>query len=398
MDDSKARGTQLLRGLQLSLSRIPGMYQQVVYFGNTGSGKSTMLYQLEQRLRSEYRVVRYSTFTALDVNKVTIVDVIYSMFSQVFNAFSDQYSVKAETYKKIFETWFSVVRREDISETKCDFTAEAGIKANLKVLFANIKNLFSTGNTHRVVAYDEVKRKIPEYIGLFNELIAAYTNPGDLPILIMIEDIEKSNISDLQELYFNHSIYFKQFKVDMLLTAPASFRYTPGFNEVLQNNFTGTMVCPMLKVKERTGAPFLEGIKVVKDIITTRIDANCHLIDEDAIDFVISYSGGVLRDAFELINVASLSSELVSQQCITDNDVKRAINRLRSSYLNVLRTGYFQLIQDIYRDPDVILDDSIELLEMIKSGILLEYMDDDLSLWLGVHPIVIDILTNKGVL
>ena len=398
MDDSKARGTQLLRGLQLSLSRIPGMYQHVVYFGNRGSGKSTMLYQLEQRLRSEYRVVRYSVFEILDVNNVTVVDIIYSMFSQVFNAFSDQYSVKAETYKKIFETWFSVVRIEDISETEYYFTAEAGIKAGLKILFADIKSLFSTGNTHRVVAYDEVKRKIPEYIGLFNELIAAYTNPGDLPILIMIEDIEKSNIPNLQELYFNHSIYFKQFKVDMLLTAPASFRYTPGFNEILQNNFTGTMVCPMLKVKERTGAPFPEGIKIVKDIIHARIDANCHLIDEDAVESVITYSGGVLRDAFEIINVASLSSELASQQCITDNDVKRAVNRLRSSYLNVLRTGYFPLLQDIYRDPDVILNDSVELLEMIVSGILLEYMDDDLSLWIGVHPIVVDILKNKGIL
>lgn len=400
VDDSEARGAQVLQQLNYSFLRIPGVYQQVAYFGHIGSGKSTMLYQLEKQLCTEYRVIRYSVQEKLDIDSIALVDLIYSMYNQIFNAFSDQCSDDLDIYREVYDTWYSTISVENCEERKATIEASAGIKLNLKALFANITNIFCTGTSQRKRVYDEVNRNISSYITLLNKLIDAYTKPNDKPILVMIEDVEKARDKEkIREVFVSHSAYFKDLKLNLLITAPIFLRYTPDYNEIIQSNFTVTVVCPMIRVANRDHSEYDKGIQLVTDIVNARIDNSVWTpIDPVDLKSLILQTGGVLRNTFEVIAKAALFSQIAGKDTIDHDSIQRALNELKGDYINSLRVVYFDLIKKFYEKPQNILDDdddSDAFLNLIKSGVLLEYVDDA-GRWIGVHPVVVDILSDRG--
>ena len=376
VDDSKARGGAILRSLELSFSPYANEFCKVLYLGHPGSGKSTGLYQLEKKLQARYRVIRYSVQELLDINSITLVDLLYSMYSVVFNRYANDSNINKSLYEDVYKRWYSVISTEQENSTEATIDAEGGITLGLKALFVSVQNILKTGSVRREHIYDEVSRNIAEYIKLFNRLIEAFTEPLDKPIVLLVEDLEKARDEEkIKNLFIGQGTYFRDINVNLLLTAPVYLRYMNEYTDIICSNFTGIQICPMLKIRNRDGSNYDDGIDIVKEIVRKRIDdMHQDLIQNDLLVRIIISTGGVLRDTFQVLYTAALKAEERYNDAITNDDAQYALNNLKSDYFYTLHEQDLAVIKEVHRDPNTPIRDSDRYRSLIKSGALLEYM------------------------
>lgn len=400
VDTTEARGSNMLKRLKYLFGYVPDGYQQVVYFGHSGSGKSTILYQLKLQLHDAYKVICYSVQDDLNMGDMSLVDLLFSIYEHIYLTYKDQFTDShTKLLQKIYSLWYGVQSTE-ITEIKTSSTSiEGDIKISLKVLFAYFKNIFQADTIRRKTIRVSVSNKIGEYIQTLNELVKKCEDISGKPILVMIEDIEKVlNKEDAKSIFVDFGMFFRDMKLRLLLTAPIFLKYTEDVTNSLTNYFTSLEECPTIKIAERDGSDFGEGIETLRKIIYARVEES--LIDRDALTLAVKNTGGLIRDLLDIIMNASLNC-LIRSGCIIDtSDVQRAINRRQSLYLNVFSGDdkNIEVVKKIYADPDLTLSNDANFMHMVRSLIILEYCDSDEKQWRGIHPLIVSYLKNKHLL
>lgn len=390
IDTTEARGINMLEELSLSFDYIPNVYQQVLYLGHAGSGKSTLLYQLEQKMKTTYRVIRFSIQDLLDINNLTIVDLLYGIYERVLFECKDQVDDEIDLLNRVYNTWYSSFSKEEIVTSEADISLKSeagmGISAKIFSLFTKLTSTLKIGTSDREKIYSEVSRNITDYIDLLNELILTIKEKIGKPILLMIEDLEKiTDTNKANEIFILHGGYFHDINLHMLLTAPIYLKYSLDYKNIISQDFTDAVMCPMIAVTDMNYEPFEIGINVMRKIVLARI--NSELIDDSALNLVIMYSGGVLRDLFSMLTQASKYSQQNGRNKITDEDIKSSFCRLKEVYQCVIRNEYVELLKKIYENPQGLIGESDkQFFNLMRSDVIIEYNGIQ---WRGIHPAVI---------
>lgn len=394
VDTTKARGIDMLEDLVLQFDYIPEAYQQILYMGHSGSGKSTLLFQLENRLNGMYDVIRFSVQELLDINNMDLVDLLYVMYQQLLEKYEDQLE-NENLLNNVFTNWYSIVS----NETQTNLQAELGLDGQIGVgIKSKIINLFSTlnssmrmGTIDKETVRTEVNKNITNYIKQFNQLVAECEKAAEKPILIMVEDLEKLTITDnAKSIFVSKGVYFHDINCRMLLTAPIYLKYTFDYNDTILQNFSGSVMCPMIAVTNMDRSKFELGINTIKKIVYARINDN--LIDDSVLEKVIMYSGGILRDLFTMLRDASLQAELDNRNKILNDDIEFAFLRLQEIFECSLREKHLPFIKKIYNNPQGIISEAnSDFMDLMRTRIIIEYNGKQ---WRGIHPAVIQYIQD----
>jgi hypothetical protein len=158
----------------------------------------------------------------------------------------------------------------------------------------------------------------------------------------------------------------------------------------------------MIKVHDRNGKDYAAGIESIDGILAKRIVPE--LMSKDIMHRFILASGGCLRDLFRLIKLAASSSIDRGQSIIEEVDFRYGFNKLKNDYFNTLsydeRTGldandYYKILANCCKSKDKRPPDVKGMMDLKHNLCILGYNTDT---WFDVHPVVKEILKEKGLL
>jgi hypothetical protein len=223
--------------------------------------------------------------------------------------------------------------------------------------------------------------------------------------LFIGEDFEKEGVSPepVRMLFTTYSNVLKLLRCHIIFTIPIDL----GFSETaakLPIPMERRILIPDTPVYDRDLKPHDKGRKALQSVLEARIDPKC--FSQDQMKRLIVASGGNLRDLFSMVVYASNLAIMRKNKTGTIEaiDVNDAIRMLRSEFEGRLGSDPHIEKQIMYEDkvkrlleihkrnPRAKIRDEV-LYSLFRSRAVQEF---DTDKWFGVHPVVVDILSEQN--
>lgn len=166
-------------GLDLNTGRFaPAMQRHVLFFGHTGSGKTTELRHYAKDLGGpgKYLVVEVDIALELDLHNVQYADTLMAM-ARALLARLDREGVELDgDALKALEDWFGerVLTSEQAREFSAALTSGAVVKGGIPYLvnlFSNFTAVFKTNATYKDSMRRVIRNNFAEFAIAFNKLL-----------------------------------------------------------------------------------------------------------------------------------------------------------------------------------------------------------------------------------
>lgn len=391
-----ARGNNPIEKIKLSLENSINPQVKILFMGHRGSGKSSELYLLKKEIGSEYDVINFYIQDEIEPTGMKYTDFIFAIMSQIIQYVERTPSLQVES-SEIDELYNYWNQEQIITVTDIDSTeVNAGISAKLKFLgriAVQGSGIFKTGATTKVETREKIEPKIGYLIQLLNNLIVKINE--QLPnkgLLLIVEDLDKLDISEAEELFVYHRKTILSLNIRMILTFPIYLVYNRQYN-MIKEDFDYWQLLNMIKVKDKYHVPYETGINTLKNIIEKRTELS--LIEPSALNFAIMKSGGAIRDLFQMIRDSVFEALTNDHTIIRYSDMQESYGHLKAEYERLIHTEEdIEKLSEIYADPKPALTDDV-LMSLLLRGLVLEYNGER---WCGLHPAVEDFLIEKGVI
>jgi hypothetical protein len=411
-DCSEARGeTALTPIVQKHLMRADG-YTCFLLSGHIGCGKSSELAKLERSLiearqpQNCYFPVLIDVSEYLDDYDVSSADILLAIVTELADSLRTRLNIKLR------DNYFT----KRLNEVKEAFLSESEIKeGELSLGFAKLKvQRLKKDPTARQKVRDLLEPKMStmlEEINLvFDEARLAIKQHrlANAPqpcsdLVIILDNLEKvrkigkeeEGLSSQRELFLERYTQLTGMRAHFIYTVPLRLvRSTDG--PQLQQRYGEVFVLPMIKVIERaTRSPYQSGIDSVRAILQKRL-GDMKLEDAftaDALDFLLKYSGGHIRNLMNFVKNASIYTDELP---ITLSAVQKAIKQTINTYSTSIPDAHWSKLAqlDLSTDQSFPNGDS-DYLKMLENLSIMEYINggDENSFekeepWYAVNPIV----------
>lgn len=390
-----ARGTNAIEKVMLNLRYSRNPYMKILFMGHRGSGKSTELYLLKKEMESAYEVVNFFVEEEVDPVNLSYIDFIFAIMSQLIkyvDSHADSIKVSDKAIDGLYQYWY----HERIIET-VDYdneNLETGFKAKLsflKAITVNGSGIMKTGSETKRIIRSKMEPKVSYLIQLMNDVIDSVNQQlCGKKLLFIVEDLDKLDINESEEIFIKHRKVVCALKVNMILSFPIFLLYDRQFS-LIKDDFDSYQLLSMIKIAGADKKEYRTGIDTIIKIVEKRVDLR--LISEEALLFMIRKSGGALRDLFQMIREAAFEALVQGRRTVTEDDARKAYVILKSEYERAIRSETdLQKIKQIYYDPKPSETDEI-LMRLLLRGVVLEYNG---TRWCGIHPAIVDFLKEKG--
>lgn len=396
VDVSKARGVDVSKRITYRFKSSTPNIKRILLLGHSGSGKTTELYRVSQKLSEDYLVVRYSILEETDVVNFNYIDFIFTVLNNVFLvAQNNSINVSEDILENLYNYWNDeqLIDICDQERLSADFSLQA--KASwLTVLTGKIKGILQTGTETKKTIRRKIEPSLRTLLQSINDLVCSINEQiSPKKLLLIVEDLDKLEIPQSEDLFVLHRKTITSIEVDSIFTFPIFLYYSSYYNEII-NDFDADELLSMVKVKNRDGSPYEEGRKIIKEIVWRRCETN--LIAEDALDFMIEKSGGSFRDLFTMISNAALNADIEeSTDTISLIDAKEGYKLLKNRKERAVLKEHIDLLKEIHHDKTKkpLGDADNILIKLLHSMSIIEYNGER---WCDLHPAVEDYLIEKG--
>ncbi|HEY9204521.1 MAG TPA: P-loop NTPase fold protein [Candidatus Methanoperedens sp.] len=385
VEDSESNINELKTRLDLSLStREP---TKILFTGHRGSGKSTALQRLISKLGDEFFIVHYSAFEVMDINDISYVDVLLSMLSKMLEKIDNESITLDRKLSERIKKWGSSIEKTEVIEDEIG----GGIETKISLYFLNIMGKVKTQSTTREVIRKNIEPKVSELINIINEVISEIEKDARQQVLIVIDNLEKTDYEKADEIFYKHGTQLIQPLCKIIYTFPIALKNSEKFRQI-DINFDGVSVHPNIKIMHKDGSPCDEGKEILKEIVGKR--ASLELFERDALDYIIEMSGGVVRELIRIIRDSSIRAITKGKEKIDKEIAVAVVNDMKNLYRGQISEEDYQKLMEIYGSKELKRDE--KLVRLLHNLSILEYRND--KNWCDVNPIVKSLLTEKGLI
>ncbi len=395
VDTRAARGSeQTLKrlavkcGLQLSDGTFaPATTTHILFFGHTGSGKTTELRHYAKALSGPrwYFPVEVDITTELDRNNLQYADVLMAMARKLVERLQAEQVVVPAAAVQELENWFKQHVLTEARSRELSAALESGVQAGtgiplLASLFAKFTAAFKSNMTYKEELRKIVRNSFTQFAVTFNaflrsaEATLSATGRGQR-VLFLVDGADKLRGEDTRAFFVADAEQLLAIESTVIYTAPLGLKYEGN----LTNKLDANLVLPMIKLSERNGSPFETGRDVMREILLRRADRSLFASAAE-IENLISYSGGHPR---ELLRLLKLCCE-VAESRIDADAVNTAVRLLASDYRRFLEPEDYGVLAKADQD-DIHLGNDERTRRLLYNLALLEYNDGS---WRRSHPVV----------
>jgi DNA polymerase III delta prime subunit len=389
--------------------------QKLLFCGFRGCGKSTELNFLARELEREgkFFVLPISVWDELDISKLEFLDILLLLIERLFEMADIRGSAPDRTR---FELTVERILAESalfrVEEKGSSHRADLRVSGKVWPFLAELRKESKLSSTYRQEVRLKLEPRLGQLIDICNDFIRSVllVNPENSEsrrLCIIIEDLDKLPRERALSLFLNYSEHIRALDTFLILTLHPSVWFSHRFNE-LKSGYDKKFQLPMIKVRSKEGNVDVKGMDVLWDMVKRRMDVES-LFEEpkSSLDRMIVQSGGVIRDLFNLIVDASMSARAESRSRISLADIEQAINNLRQDYgrniaefndesgRRITPKEMYDTLVALEKDPARQAENTEVTNALRQSLCILEYNGEG---WSAVHPLVHDILINKGVL
>lgn len=385
---------------------------KILFAGHRGCGKSTELVRLEKEIHNDFLILRFSVVRELDFLNLNYIELFITLMEKLFEFVTNESKIKLQ--KKLLKNitnWTASKEIEEIKDRYMGMDVNAGASSEFSALtlfkfFFSFRASARASSSLKETIKKNVEPKLSELITNCNLLINEIKNQlekiNKKGILLIIEDLDKIDLSTGEDIFYTHSPQLTQLNCHCIYTFPIALLYNIRFNTI-KNNYDECYCLPMIKVFTKDTKVFKKGIDEIKNIIKKRMELTLFK-DEKIIDRIIKKSGGCLWDIFRMIKDAADQAIDRGQGQIDDEDYKAAYNALKNDYNHTISENkekgikveeYYETLAACAEDKNKKPPETDILLDLRHNLTILNYNGDD---WSDVHPVVKDILKERGYL
>lgn len=372
-----------------------------ILMGHTGSGKSTELNKMSERLRNEgYKVYTVNCLNDLGMNFL-YTDLLILMGEALISIANEMECTFDTTLgKSILEFWNTEITCIGDSTKEYAIDIETGAELDTPSIFGKIFDFFAKikagiklKQTDAIEYKKVIERRSEAWYVAIDKIADLITETlrGKRPIIIFedLDKLDRVNPELVWDMFSLHAANLSHFSFPVIYTFPISLSYDPRFG-TLSGYFTDKTF-PMIELQYSDGSPCDNGKKSIERIILSRAEED--LFDENALDIMIEKTGGSLRDLFSVIRDASIRARRRGSKKIEKEDTRIALNTLQSSLTRRIETKNYEFLTSIVRGNTRNIEDRRMLLEMLTANVVMEYNSNR---WHDVHPLVKDFLEETG--
>ena len=362
--------------------------------GFRGTGKSTELRRLKHRLESTRYIVVLCDMEQY-LNLSTPIDVTDFLLA-VCGGLNEELRRRELLEDSLEQSWGERLTRLfagkiEISEVKAGaFGMSASIKASLKTDPEFKKLVQQRMAGHLGTLMNEVRG----YFEMCTKAIKRRkSTPVELVLLLdSIEHIRGTTVnahqvqSSVEHLFVSHAdkLHFPGWHV--IYTVPPHLKVSYGNLGSLYEP-GGVKVLPAFKLRDQAGTRIERNYRVVERVVAARGDWSRLLADQAALDRLICYSGGHLRDLLRLVGgVLTLAQRLP----VPATTVDAAIDQLGTEFLPIADDEALWL-------AEISRTHQISLASADRLPVLARFLDTHLALcyrngdeWYDIHPLIAD--------
>ncbi len=382
-DTEKVRDGNTVSSLKKLLSDPLNPYVKKLFTGFVGSGKTTELIKLCFQLEEELNVIIFSVWNRLKINELTIESLLFEIAGDLLQYLhvtgllpeKKPDSELQEIIHKI-EEWCSETKIiEEKSKDKASSWA-AGVEL-LKVAFFSAKTESRTSRSDKTESTRIEERKINDLIFECNRIFDYLKDKTGKDTVLIIDDIEKMAFLKAREFYIQNASFIRDFHCKMVLTIPVELIYHSDFS-IIQNVFGDAEVLPMIKIKDVSGNEFQQGIDCLTDILKRRMDLD--LFENRCYKEAIHYSGGSIRELFNIIQRAALIEEADK---ISETSMNKSIDYHKDTFSSRIQERRDEITITFEEYLDILFDISdgnktgpkrnLALLDLLRTRAVMKY-------------------------
>lgn len=376
-----------------------------LFVGHAGVGKTTELYRLYHGAEAKGFLSCFGRCDIdLDSGDIEYTDVLlYLLDLLVRKACDSHLKISQRIVKNIENYWNTDVELSKTislqaeAEISGSFQTETGIGKIAKLL-AGVRAILKNSAESKKVIRTKVEPRSSELIAQIKDVIEEIRTqlsqsgrPG-IPFVIL-DGLDKIPLEQARKIFKENGSRFQNLQIHLLVTFPISLSYTPEYKDI-QIWFPNPAKLPMIKLRSWQNGAYLqgytEGAQTLKNIVQKR--AELSLFAEDALDELITYTGGYLRDLFRCICEAALRARLRKSPRIELPDARKALEVLESDINGRYSGEFIGKMQEIYRGEKYV-SSSEEITTLLQSGVVLEYNG---TRWCDLHPLAEKWLLQNG--
>lgn len=407
------RGKPVAGRLKRRLVLMPSGSLKILLVGHRGCGKSTELVRLQKDIASDFVILSFSVILELDPLNISYIELFIVTMEKLFNFFQKEENIQInEKYLENITNWLTSREVEEINQEYVGLDVEAGMKGGINIpflaeFFAKFRAAAKSSSSMKEVLKTKVEPKLSELILncnlLIEEIKKQLARIGKKGLVIIIEDLDKLDIEKGEDIFYVHATQLTQLKCHCIFTFPIALHYNIK-SKAIKNNFEEAFVLPMVKVHEKNGVPNEKGIRILRDIIEHRMNLSLFDDKNTILDQIIKASGGCLWDLFRMIREAADNALDFGRIKIGMSDFTSAYKALKADYNITIAENrekgitveqYYQALKECALDPIKKPMNNEICLDLMNNLTLLGYNEDD---WYDVHPIVKDILKERGLI
>ena len=308
----------------------------------------------------------------------------------------------AKTTQEAIYRWFAEQTQTDVKEVK----GEASFGLSLLKLIE--LKLLTNASTRQEIK-QKFERNASELVGQLNTIAATIrTAAKKETIVVIIDDLDKLDLAVVEPIFKDNIKALCLPGFHIIYTTPIAALRDKELLPVVQSEMNDRIIrMPVLKLlpKEDVHKPDAtlnpEVLDILCAILHKRIPA--HLLDRQVAETLVFYSGGVLRELMRIateccrLGLLQIRRERERQDImINDQILDAAVNKLRNDFALQLGKADYSILQEVYND--LMPDDPTqkEFLDLLHGLHVLEYRNR--KVWYDVHPIVVELLSDRGLI
>ncbi len=343
-----------------------------------GNGNTTELNKLAEEAK-ELFVVFFNCKERLDMVNVDHVDLLLSIGLHIYECVKDETEID-EKLKDELEDW-SLKIIDKVKEEQDVLEMGGGISTILKLTGA-----MRTQTSTKEVVRKTVEPKLNELLLLINRVIAnAEEHLGK--IFVIVDDLDKIAPKQAENLFFGYSTTLIQLQCNVIYTIPRSLQFSEKY-QWISRYFDSKFSIPNIYVVDRDGNHNTSNWDLMRNVALSRMEHP--LIDDDALDYAVEMSGGVMHDFIRVIREAAAKAHGKGRIKIMKEDVGLVVSDIRNDYLKFLSGKDIDMLRKVTKNHRKLDDQRFS--DFLFSLTILEYINDEV--WYDVHPIVKGTLTR----
>ncbi len=356
------------------------------FSGHRGCGKSTELLHLmsNSKIMEKFWPINFSIREEADIIDLDFRDILLSIGGRMFREYRKNGGKLPEQLLKELNTWRGKVEEE--VKTIRGLPVQYELGAGMEAFFVNAGLKMKMEPKTRSEIRQVFERDITGLISVINNIATAiYSKEKRIP-LILIDDLDKPELEKARAIFHDRREIMMQPNCAIVYTVSSALFYSKDFDSIRDQAvfLPNINLHPRLKPSEQVE----EGYEILERFVKQRMDLN--LIDPNALQQAITYSGGVFREMARLMRTAIGQARRHKTARVEIDDVEFAATEIRNEYRRILEKEDIEILKKVQIDNRLEYNDRLTpLLQLLA---LLEYRDGEN--WCDVHPVLRDLLNE----